>query len=127
MVVLVSTNPRRFSWLLWIAMKLRSVPERNSARHGDKPTAVKSVAVCALAFALSASAAEARQQRPHRHYMRPDVAAVHHDRGGRPHAWCGWYMRGLMGVADANYNLAANWAHWGRSAGGPVVGAVVVW
>jgi hypothetical protein len=32
-----------------------------------------------------------------------------------------------MGVADAAYNLAANWAHWGRPAGGPVIGSVVVW
>ena len=35
-------------------------------------------------------------------------------------------MRQLLGVVDAAYNLAANWAHWGR-ASGPHVGAVVVW
>jgi hypothetical protein len=46
--------------------------------------------------------------------------------GGRPAAWCGWYMRKLLGVADPAYNLARNWAHWGR-AGAPGVGAVVVW
>ena len=46
--------------------------------------------------------------------------------GGRPRAWCGWYMRHLLGVADPAYNLARNWAHWGRS-GAPGVGAVVVW
>ena len=46
--------------------------------------------------------------------------------GGRPAAWCGWYMRKLLGVADPSYNLARNWAHWGH-AGGPGVGAVVVW
>src|SRR5215471_16938703 len=109
MVMLISSISRRFSWLLRIAMKLRSVPESNSARHRNKPAAFRSLAVCALAFALSASAAQARQQRPHRHYVRPDVGAVHHDSGGRPHAWCGWYMRGVMGVADAAYNLAANW------------------
>jgi hypothetical protein len=46
--------------------------------------------------------------------------------GGRPAAWCGWYMRKLLGVADPSYNLARNWAHWGHS-GAPGVGAVVVW
>lgn len=40
--------------------------------------------------------------------------------------WCGCYMRHVMGVADRAYNLARNWAHWGR-AGPPGVGAVVVW
>lgn len=46
--------------------------------------------------------------------------------GGRPRAWCGWYMRKLLGVADPAYNLARNWAHWGH-AGHPGIGAVVVW
>lgn len=46
--------------------------------------------------------------------------------GGRPAAWCGWYMRKLLGVSDPSYNLARNWARWGRS-GAPGVGAVVVW
>ncbi|HLX13690.1 MAG TPA: hypothetical protein VKS24_00605 [Bradyrhizobium sp.] len=46
---------------------------------------------------------------------------------GRPAAWCGWEMRRLVGSDPGpSYNLARNWAHWGRS--GPVgVGAVVVW
>jgi|SRR5215472_13954368 len=52
----------------------------------------------------------------------------HHSRGGgRPYAWCGWYMRQVMGVADSSYNLARNWAHFGRMAGGPHIGAIVVW
>ena len=46
--------------------------------------------------------------------------------GGRPAAWCGWYMRKLLGVADPSFNLARNWAHWGHR-GSPGVGAVVVW
>ena len=45
----------------------------------------------------------------------------------RPHAWCGWWLRHELGVADRNYNLAANWRHFGSNAGGPAVGAVVVW
>jgi hypothetical protein len=46
---------------------------------------------------------------------------------GRPAAWCGWEMRRLVGADPGpSYNLARNWAHWGRP--GPVgVGAVVVW
>src|SRR5579862_1663352 len=47
--------------------------------------------------------------------------------GGRPRAWCGWEMRHLVGADPGpQYNLARNWAHWGRS-GAPGVGAVVVW
>jgi hypothetical protein len=41
-------------------------------------------------------------------------------------AWCGWYMRHLLGVADRALNLAANWAHWGHPSA-PRAGAVVVW
>jgi hypothetical protein len=47
--------------------------------------------------------------------------------GGRPSAWCGWYARGLVGQDPGPaYNLARNWAHWGRAAS-PGVGVVVVW
>jgi hypothetical protein len=47
--------------------------------------------------------------------------------GGRPRAWCGWEMRQLVGNDPGpEFNLARNWAHWGRP--GPAgVGAVVVW
>ena len=47
--------------------------------------------------------------------------------GGRPAAWCGWEMRQLVGSDPGSaFNLARNWAHWGRP--GPAgVGAVVVW
>ncbi len=46
---------------------------------------------------------------------------------GRPAAWCGWEMRHLVGADPGpSFNLARNWAHWGRS--GPAgIGAVVVW
>jgi hypothetical protein len=47
--------------------------------------------------------------------------------GARPAAWCGWEMRQLVSSDPGpDYNLARNWAHWGRS-GPPGVGAVVVW
>jgi hypothetical protein len=46
---------------------------------------------------------------------------------GRPAAWCGWEMRRLVGADPGpSYNLARNWAHWGRP-GRAGVGAVVVW
>lgn len=46
--------------------------------------------------------------------------------GPRPGAWCGWWMR-LQKGGGPEYNLARNWAHRGSNAGGPKVGAVVVW
>ena len=52
----------------------------------------------------------------------------HHALGGRPSAWCGWYMRTLVGADPGpQYNLARSWAHYGVNAGGPSVGAIVVW
>jgi hypothetical protein len=34
---------------------------------------------------------------------------------GRPEAWCGWEMRHLVGADPGpSFNLARNWAHWGR-------------
>jgi hypothetical protein len=45
----------------------------------------------------------------------------------RPSAWCGWEMRRLVGGNPGpEYNLARNWAHWGRPAGGPAPGVVGV-
>lgn len=52
-------------------------------------------------------------------------ARVH---GGRPRAWCGWYMRSQVGSDPGpQYNLARSWARYGADAGGPSVGAIVVW
>jgi hypothetical protein len=45
--------------------------------------------------------------------------------GGRPRAWCGWWMRTQRG-GGPEMNLAWNWSKWG-SPSGPQVGAVVVW
>lgn len=58
---------------------------------------------------------------------RPQRIAYSGHNDGRPSAWCGWEMRRLVGSDPGQtYNLARNWAHWGRS--GPAgVGAVVVW
>lgn len=48
-----------------------------------------------------------------------------HSVGPRPSQWCGWWMRTQRG-GGPEYNLAANWRHYGRPAS-PQVGAVVVW
>lgn len=46
---------------------------------------------------------------------------------GRPHAWCGWFARTLVGHDPGpSYNLARNWAHWGRATVAHI-GAIVVW
>ena len=58
----------------------------------------------------------------------PSSAAVYRGRNqARPVAWCDWEMRRLVGVDPGpSFNLARNWAHWGRP--GPAgIGAVVVW
>lgn len=47
-------------------------------------------------------------------------------RDGRPAKWCGWWMRTQYG-GGPEYNLARNWAKRGSNAGGPQVGAVIVW
>jgi hypothetical protein len=45
----------------------------------------------------------------------------------RPAAWCGWQMRRLVGRDPGpEFNLARNWARWGRP-GRAGIGAVVVW
>jgi hypothetical protein len=45
----------------------------------------------------------------------------------KPRAWCGWWMRKHLGVANPAGNLARWWAGYGRPAHGPHVGAIVVW
>src|SRR6201996_6442193 len=48
--------------------------------------------------------------------------------GGRPRAWCGWYMRQQVGADPGpQCNLGRSWAHYGSNAGGPAVGTIVVW
>lgn len=60
------------------------------------------------------------------HYFAETHSYHGHDRR-RPAAWCGWEMRRLVGADPGpSFNLARNWAHWGRP--GPAgIGAVVVW
>jgi hypothetical protein len=56
------------------------------------------------------------------------ASGYHRALGGRPAAWCGWYMRMQVGADPGpRYNLARAWAHYGSNAGGPSVGTIVVW
>ncbi|MGQ0455926.1 MAG: hypothetical protein ACT4OU_02565 [Hyphomicrobium sp.] len=54
------------------------------------------------------------------------TASANRGLGGRPRRWCGWWMRTQKG-GGPEFNVAANWRRWGSPAGGPMVGAVVVW
>jgi hypothetical protein len=80
---------------------------------------------CVSLILLSPSQARTRHHYHHHHYHHVRVE-IGHISTGRPRAWCGWYMRQLLHVADAAYNLARNWAHWGHATT-PHVGAIVVW
>ena len=111
---------------------------------------IRYIAAATVVFCVFASNAEARSRHPHHHHHHytsrhhHQYAARHHHRytaahhyhyaarsgyrGGRPRAWCGWYMRGQVGADPGpTYNLARSWAHYGSDAGGPSVGAIVVW
>ena|SRR6201994_4113522 len=78
--------------------------------------------LCALV-----SNAEAHS-RYHHHYRGHSGRHYAGNAGGRPGAWCGWYMRSQVGSDPGpSYNLARSWAHYGSDAGGPTVGAIVVW
>lgn len=97
-----------------------------------------------LIFTLStASAHSYHRYYKHHHYTHHRVYRVHSMPEGlgiglkhmmnsaRPSdcygiPWCGCYMRHRLGVVDRAYNLARNWAHWGRATGAQI-GAVVVW
>ncbi|MGA9006982.1 MAG: hypothetical protein WB495_08805, partial [Xanthobacteraceae bacterium] len=93
-----------------------------------------------VAFAAVTVLAQSAQAHEHHHRVYHHVARSHRDAsyggygfsgqqynaepqrtasygvGPRPSAWCGWEMRQLVGGDPGpSYNLARNWAHWGRS------------
>lgn len=79
-------------------------------------------AIALLCVFVSSAEASTHHHRRHRHYSH------RYAHSGRPAAWCGWYMRSQVGRDPGpGYNLARAWAHYGVSAGGPSVGAIVVW
>jgi hypothetical protein len=95
-------------------------------------TVTLAFAVALIAVPAPAEYAAASHYHRHQHAGAAHRVIAGHDfpnrRGDpRPRAWCGWYMRQLMHVADRSYNLARNWTHWGRALAGPQIGAIVVW
>lgn len=68
----------------------------------------------------------ATRTRAERVYASAESAPRSSSIGGRPRAWCGWWMRTQRG-GGPEFNLAANWRRYGSPASGPQVGAVVVW
>jgi hypothetical protein len=105
------------------------------------------------AFVFSQTSAQARGHHVHRTHhaahhgaKRAHVAARLHHRyrhaahgfsrhrgvrftrsGGRPRAWCGWWLGQHLGINNRGLWLARNWASVGSNAGQPGVGVVVVW
>jgi hypothetical protein len=86
-------------------------------------------ALLALCLCLPAGA-QAHGHRQHAHGFADGLGAgLAHVLGidARPHAWCGWEMRRLVGKDPGpSYNLARNWAHWGSPASGPAPGVIGV-
>jgi hypothetical protein len=84
---------------------------------------MRNIVTATALLCVCVSGAEAGTHHHHyRHY------SSHASQGGRPSAWCGWFMRSQVGADPGpNFNLARSWAHYGASAGGPSVGAIVVW
>lgn len=71
------------------------------------------------AFMVRASHAHTRF-----HHYNPH--AYHNYSDPRPHAWCGWFLRQKLGIADRSYNLAINWLHYGHPALGPCIGCIAI-
>jgi hypothetical protein len=83
----------------------------------QRPRIRAAVFACALLGTLATTA----DARTHRHYHQVG------SQDARPRAWCGWWMRQQLGVADRRFNLARSWASYGRPSAGPCVGCLVVW
>lgn len=89
---------------------------------------MRTLMAATLVLCVFGSSAEARPYHHHRYHHRYYHAGRHYGYAGRPSAWCGWYMRSQVGSDPGpSFNLARSWAHYGSNAGGPTVGAIVVW
>ncbi len=107
-----------------------------------KKKLVAALFACAALFVFSPDA----QARPHRHHSvhrhhtghrvahafarhhgRRHRGRAHAGRGGRPAAWCGWWLGQHLGMPRRDLWLARNWASVGHNAGRPGIGVVVVW
>ena len=56
----------------------------------------------------------------------PEVRQPIYGSDPRPKAWCGYFLRPLLGVADRSYNLAIHWLNYGHAVSGPAPGVVGV-
>ena len=82
--------------------------------------------VLPIVAASSASASSLGRQH-HSNHISHQYKGSQEISDGRPSAWCGWEMRRLVGGSPGpEYNLARNWAHWGRPANGPAPGVIGV-
>jgi hypothetical protein len=88
---------------------------------------MRSLVVTALMLTSMSAPAFAHHRAHHEH--RRALMTRHHSHryAGHGMPWCGVYMRHVFGSADARLNVAGNWASVGSNAGGPQLGAVVVW
>lgn len=77
------------------------------------------VVVLAMIALVYITPAEARHKHRHHHRTVSDWS--------KPRAWCGWWMRLHLGVANPAGNLARWWARYGNAAPGPAIGTIVVW
>jgi hypothetical protein len=85
-----------------------------------------SAVLCVFASSAEARTHHHRYHHSYRHHYRH--YSYGHAYSGRPAAWCGWYMRRQVGRDPGpQYNRAIAWARYGVNAGGPSVGAIVVW
>jgi hypothetical protein len=102
---------------------------RHFARHrsASRHHAVYRYDAQNTSFSNTYAAADWRDREHYESHESHAVAFHSRGLGPRPRAWCGWYARQLVGQDPGpQFNLARNWAHWGRATG-PSVGAMVVW
>ena len=86
------------------------------------------VATAVLCACATTADAKSRHHQRHSHYRHHHGHHHASQQAGRPRAWCGWFMRGQVGSDPGpSFNLARSWARYGSNAGGPQVGAIVVW
>src|SRR5260370_42188853 len=80
-----------------------------------------------IAASGASAASGARHHFNHNQHIAHQYGSSRSFADGRPSAWCGWEMRQLVGGNPGpEYNLARNWAHWGRPASGPAPGVIGV-
>ena len=107
--------------------------ERHRTTHARRHAPAEAKAEAVPFWELGSSSIYEQPRSHSRRHHRDDeggsyssAAESHSGIGARPGAWCGWYMRSRHG-GGAEYNLAANWRHWGSPASRPQIGAIVVW